>query len=126
MIDFLKPETKISRCNQPAAPCNAPQLFSLGRTSCTQTAVALLQKHGVHVSGLLARHQSGDWGAAGADGIASNARMAVLGTRIISVYRLLDAAILSQMTPEEQRRTPTVWIVTEGNSATTVLTPKDF
>ncbi|MDP9996465.1 hypothetical protein J2W28_006956 [Variovorax boronicumulans] len=128
MCDLLKPETKFKtkRCTS-AAPCNSEPRFRLGRTVATPAALALLEKHGVSPSTLLARHQCGDWGDVGADDASSNDNALKNGDRVLSVYRLLDLAALQSMTSDERRRSPRVWIITERDfSVTTVLTPEDY
>jgi hypothetical protein len=128
MCDLLKPETKSKtrRCSR-AAPCNSEPRFPLGRTVATPAALTLLDRHGVSPSTLLARHQTGDWGDVGADDARSNDEALKLGNRLLSVYRLLDAAVLDTMTSDERRRSPRVWIITERDfSVTTILTPDDY
>ena len=128
MCDLLKPETKFKtrRCTS-AAPCNAEPRFSLGRTVATPAALALLEKYNVCVATLLVRHQCGDWGDVGADDASSNDNALKNGDRMLSVYRLLDPAVLQTMTSDERRRSPRVWIITERDfSVTTVLTPEDY
>lgn len=128
MCDLLKPETKFKskRCTS-AAPSNSEPRFSLGRAVATPAALALLEKYSVCVSTLLARHQRGDWGDVGADDANSNDKALKNGDRILSVYRLLEPAVLQPMTGHERRRSPRVWIITErDHSVTTVLTPQDY
>jgi hypothetical protein len=125
MTELLKP-TQMRRCER-AAPCNAEPCLVLGRAVATPAALALLSKHGISAASLLARHSSGDWGDVGADSAAENAAALQFGGRILSSYRLLDARQLAAMTPDERRRTPVVWVITEGDrSSTCVLCPSDY
>ncbi|MBJ2154584.1 hypothetical protein JC881_02255 [Variovorax sp. IB41] len=99
----------------------------MGRTVATPAALALLEKHGVSPSALLARHQCGDWGDVGADDARSNDEALKLGNRLLSVYRLLDPTVLQSMTSEERRRSPKVYVITERDfSVTTLLLPSDY
>lgn len=126
MCDLLRPDTKITRCSR-AAPCNTEPRFALGRTVATPAALALMEKHDVSPAVLLARHQSGDWGDVCADDARSNDEALKFGNRLMSVYRLLDVAVLEKMTSDERRRTPSVWCITERDfSVTTLLLPSDY
>ena len=88
------------------------RLFALGLVLATPGAVAFLAAESVGVAGLLARHQSGDWGDLCAEDQAANARALVDGTRIFSSYAVA---------------TGKVWIITEADrSSTTILLPDEY
>jgi hypothetical protein len=102
-------------------------LFPIGRTFATPRAMALLQRHGVYPGYLLLRHSTGDFGEVGADSVRDNLRAILDGSRVLSAYRLLDQETLARMTPEEKRRSPTVWCITEADrSSTTFLDVSEF
>lgn len=126
MCDLLKLGTPRSRCS-PAAPCSISPLFLIGRTFATPRAMALLQRHGVHPGQLLSRHSTGNFGEVGADSVRENLRGILEGSRVLSTYRLLDDQTLARMTPEERRRSPSVWCITEADrSSTTFLDVSEF
>jgi hypothetical protein len=120
MCDLLKFGTPRSRCS-PAAPCSVSPLFRIGRSFVTPVALALLQRHGVDAGWLLMRHASGDFGEVNADSVRDNLLALVDGSRVLSSYRLLDELTLARMTPEEKRRSPTVWCITECDRFSTTL-----
>lgn len=109
-----------------AAPSTAAPLFRLGSVYATPAALALMKKHGVAGASLLVRHQTGDFGQVGADSVRDNHRAIKQGDQIISAYRLLALDVLERMTVKEQRKSPTVWIVTGiDQAATTIMTMED-
>ena len=102
-------------------------LFALGRIAMTPSAAALLERHRVNVSMLLARFQAADFGCVGMDDRLANIQAMAESDRILGLFRLLDETALNAMTPDEQRHAPTVMISTNGcRSVTTVLTQRDF
>jgi hypothetical protein len=126
MCDLLKSGTRRNRCS-PEAPCSVYPLFRIGRTFATPGALALLQRHGIHAGYLLRRHSSGDFGDVNADSVRDNLRAVADGSRVLSSYRLLDDLTLARMTPEEKRRSHTVWCITEADqSSTTLLADSEF
>lgn len=126
MCNLLSPGTRKHRCT-PAAPTNGQPLFPLGSLYATPGALALLERHGVSPSTLLARHQCGDFGHVGADSVQENSEGIEHGLRVLSAYRLLDDQMLMAMTPQERRRSPQCWIITEADrSSTTILRPDEY
>lgn len=126
MCDLLLPGTRKHRC-LPAAPINGQPLFSLGSLYATPGALALLKRHGVSPSVLLARHQCGDFGHVGVDSVQENREAIEHGFRVLSAYRLLDDTTLERMTGAERRRSDHVWCITEADrSVTTLLMPEDY
>lgn len=90
-----------------------PPRFSLGRVLATPGALALLDRTGMNVLMLLARHQSGDWGDVPREDAAENQFAVANGLRILSSYRT---------SPTER-----LWIITEADrSATTLLLPEEY
>ena len=127
MHNLLKPTVKLIACKLLPVPNSAMPLFALGRVAMTQSAAALLERHRVNVSLLLARFQTGDFGSIGVDDRSSNAQAIAESGRILGLYRLLDKTALDAMTPEEQRHAPTVLVSTNGYRTTTiVLTQRDI
>lgn len=126
MCDLLDPNKRVQR-TAAAAPSTDVPLFPLGRTVATPPALALLEKHGVSVSALLARHQCGDWGDVGTDSAADNVLAIEAGARVLSIYRLLPPETPARMTSDERRRSATVWVITESDRwSTAALTPECF
>ena len=126
MCDLLDPNKRVQR-TAAAAPSTGVPLFPLGRTVATPAALALLEKHGVSASALLARHQCGNWGDVGVDSAMDNVNAIEIGARILSVYRLLPPETLARMTSDERRRSATVWVITESDRwSTAILTPECF
>lgn len=101
--------------------------FALGEVVATLGALALLEKTGFSASALLNRHVHGDWGQCGKEDTASNEYAVTNQLRVMSVYRLIDAARLAA-TPESKRaELPTVWVITEADrSSTTILLPSEY
>ena len=93
----------------------------------TPSAAGLLDRHGVDVSMLLARFQTGDFGCVGRDDHLTNAKAMAESGQILGWFRLWDETVLNAMTPDEQRHAPSVMISTNGcRSTTTVLTQRDI
>ena len=92
----------------------AAPLFSLGRLVATPGALTLLAGVGENPSGLLARHQVGDWGEVPPDDARENELSVLHGFRILSSY---------QVGGVDQR----VWIITEADrSSTCILLPEEY
>ena len=126
MNNLLKPTIKPLTCKLLPIPSSAEPLFSLGRIAMTPSAAALLDRHRVNISVLLARFQSGDFGCIGSDDRSANTKALAESGRILGWFRLLDEAVLNAMTPDEQRHAPSVMISTNGcRTVTTVLTQRD-
>lgn len=106
--------------------------FSLGQVVATPSAVDLLQKHGFSVAQLLARHVTGDWGDCYPDDAALNEQALKDGSRIFSVYRLVNAAVLAKIPRDKRDRCPTAWVITDAandagvRAVTTLLRPEDY
>ncbi len=78
----------------------------------TPAAMRLLEEHGMHPGGLLARHQSGDWGECEPEDWQANDLDLCTGGRLFSVYTVSGNRL---------------WIITEAErSATTILLPDDY
>ena len=106
--------------------------FALGQVVATQGALALLQATGRSAANLCARHMHGDWGDTCKDDAALNELAITDGSRIMSVYRLVDAAKLKATPKQKRNNFPTVWIITDGTNedgkreCTTLLLPEDY
>jgi hypothetical protein len=106
--------------------------FRLGQIVATPAALALLQHHQRSAASLIARHVHGDWGDTDPEDAALNEMAVEDGSRILSVYRLVDAEKL-RATPRSRRSSlPTVWIITDAaddngvRHCTTLLLPEDY
>lgn len=106
--------------------------FSLGQVVATPGALDLLQKHGFSAAQLLARHVTGDWGNCYADDAALNEQAFKDGSRIFSVYRLVNADVLANIPRNKRDRCPTIWVITDAandagvRAVTTLLRPEDY
>ena len=87
-------------------------LFPLGRLVATPGALTALAAAGENPVGLLARHQSGDWGDVGPEDWRANDRDLRQGRRLLSAYGVGGSRL---------------WIITEADrSATTILLPEEY
>ena len=106
--------------------------FALGQVVATTGALELLQATGRSAANLCARHMHGDWGDTCRDDAALNELATVDGSRIISVYRLVDAEKLKATSKQKRTDLPTVWVITDGTNeagkreCTTLLLPEDY
>ena len=106
--------------------------FAPGQIVATRGALVLLQKTGFSVGILLARHMHGDFGDTCRDDSALNELAITDGSRIMSVYRLVDAEKLKATPKQKRADLPTVWVITEGTNDdgkreyTTLLLPEDY
>lgn len=106
--------------------------FSLGQVVATPGALDLLQKHGFSAVQLLARHVTGDWGDCHPDDAALNAQALKDGSRIFSVYRLVNADVLAKIPRNKRDACPTIWVITDASNdagvraVTTLLRPEDY
>ena len=106
--------------------------FALGQVVATPGALALLQATGRSAASLLARHMHGDWGDTCRDDAALNEIAITDGSRIMSVYRLVDAEKLKATPKQKRADLPTVWVITDGanqagqREVTTLLLPEDY
>lgn len=111
---------------------NAAKLFSPGQVVATPGALDLLQKHGFSAAQLLARHVTGDWGDCYPDDAALNEQALKDGSRIFSVYRLVNAEMLAKIPRNKRDRCPTIWVITDAandagvRAVTTLLRPEDY
>ena len=106
--------------------------FELGQIVATPGALALLQATGRSAASLLARHMHGDWGDICRDDAALNEIAITDGSRIMSVYRLVDAEKLKATPMQKRANLPNVWVITDGSNDdgkreyTTLLLPEDY
>lgn len=102
----------MSERNAVASKLSGPARFPLGRILATPGALETLDGAGVAVSGLLSRHQSGDWGELCREDWDANEQALAHGARLLSAYPV---------------GTEKVWIITEADrSATTLLLPQEY
>jgi hypothetical protein len=106
--------------------------FSLGSIVVTPPALALLQKTGYSAAALIARHVHGDWGDChGEDGTLNDCAL-LDGSRVFSVYRLVEAGFLKEIPRSKRTNLPTIWIITNATNeagvrdVTTLLTPRCY
>ena len=131
--------TPTSTTIAPAAASTTPTIiysntarFPLGQIVATPGALELLQETGFSAAALLARHLHGDWGDLCKDDAALNAMALTDGSRIMSVYRLVDAEKLKATPRSKRADLPTVWVITDGTNEdgkreyTTLLLPGDY
>ena len=106
--------------------------FALGQVVATTGALELLQATGWSTANLCARHMHGDWGDTCKDDATLNELAITDGSRIISVYRLVDAEKLKATSKQKRTDLPTVWVITDGTNeagkreCTTLLLPEDY
>lgn len=106
--------------------------FPLGQVVATPGALQLLQETGFSAAALLARHLQNDWGDLCKDDAALNAMALADGSRIMSVYRLVDAENLKATPRSKRADLPTVWVITDATNEdgkrefTTLLLPGDY
>ena len=123
--DDARPQTPVTIITNSAR-------FALGKIVATPGALALLQATGRSATNLLARHMHGDWGDTCRDDAALNELAITDGSRIMSVYRLVDAEKLKATPKQKRTDLPTVWVITDGTSEagkreyTTLLLPEDY
>ena len=131
--------TPMSATNAAAAAPTTPTIiysntarFPLGQIVATPGALQLLQETGFSAAALLARHLQNDWGDLCKDDAALNAMALADGSRIMSVYRLVDAEKLKATPRSKRADLPTVWVITDGTNEdgkreyTTLLLPGDY
>ena len=106
--------------------------FALGQVVATPGALALLQATGRSAASLLARHMHSDFGDICRDDAALNELAITDGSRIMSVYRLVDAEKLKSTPKQKRIDLPTVWVITNGTNTegqreyTILLLPRDY
>ena len=124
--------TDDARSQTPVTIITNSARFALGQVVATPGALALLQATGWSAASLIARHMHSDWGDTCRDDAALNELAITDGSRIMSVYRLVDAEKLKATPKQERNDLPTVWIITDGTSedgkreCTTLLLPEDY
>ena len=101
--------------------------FPLGQIVATPGALELLQDSGFSAAALISRHVHGDWGDLCEEDRAENEFAVSRRLRILSCYRLVDAARLAATPTEKRSSLPTLWIISEADrSVTTLLRPSDY
>ena len=127
-----------SKAGAPASTTTSPIIysnaarFSMGQIVATPGALQLLQETGFSAAALLARHLQYDWGDLCKDDAALNAMALTDGSRIMSVYRLVDAEKLKATFHSKRADLPTVWAITDATNEdgkreyTTLLLPGDY
>ena len=101
--------------------------FPLGQIVATPGALELLQETGFSAAALVSRHVHGDWGDLCDEDRAENDFAVTRRLRILSCYRLVDAARLAATPTDKRSSLPTLWIITEADrSVTTLLLPSDY
>ena len=87
----------------------------------------LLQDSGFSAAALISRHAHGDWGDLCDEDRSENEFAVTRRLRILSCYRLVDAARLAGTPTDKRSSLPTVWIITEADrSVTTLLRPDEY
>lgn len=101
--------------------------FPLGQIMATPGALELLQETGFSAAALISRHVHGDWGDLCEEDRTENEFAVTRRMRILSCYRLVDAARLAATPTEKRSSLPTLWIISEADrSVTTLLRPSDY
>ena len=124
--------TDDARSQTPVKIISTSARFELGQIVSTPGALALLQATGRSAASLLARHMHGDFGDTCRDDAALNELAISDGSRIMSIYRLVDAEKLKATPKQKRADLPTVWVITDGTNEdgkreyTTLLLPGDY
>ena len=101
--------------------------FPLGQIVATPGALELLQETSFSAAALISRHVHGDWGDLCEEDRTENEFAVTRRLRILSCYRLVDAARLAATPTDKRSALPTIWIITEADrSVTTLLRPSDY
>jgi hypothetical protein len=101
--------------------------FPLGQIVATPGALELLQRAGFSAAALISRHVQCDGGDLCEEDRTENEFAVTRRLRILSCYRLVDAARLAATPKEKRSSLPTVWIITEADrSVTTLLRPDEY
>ncbi|NMM77663.1 type I restriction endonuclease subunit M [Acidovorax sp. SRB_24] len=101
--------------------------FTPGQIVATPGALELLQETGFSAAALISRHLHGDWGDLCDEDRAENDFAVTRRLRILSCYRLVDAARLAATPPDKRSALPTLWIITQADrSVTTLLRPDEY
>ncbi len=125
--------TDDARSQTPVTIITNSARFALGgQVVATPGVLALLQITGRSAASLLARHMHGDWGDTCRDDSELNELAITDGSRIMSVYRLVNAEKLKATPKQKRAELPTVWVITDGTNDdgkreyTTLLLPEDY
>ena len=101
--------------------------FPLGQIVATPGALELLQETSFSAAALISRHVHGDWGDLCEEDRTENEFAVTRRLRILSCYRLVDAARLAATPTDKRSALPTIWIITEADrSVTTLLRPSEY
>ena len=101
--------------------------FPLGQIVATPGALELLQETGFSAAALISRHVHGSWGDLCEEDRTENEFSVTRRLRILSCYRLVDAARLAATPTDKRSSLPTLWIITEADrSVTTLLRPDEY
>lgn len=101
--------------------------FPLGQIVAMPGALELLQETNFSAAALISRHVHGDWGDLCEEDRAENDFAVSRRLRILSCYRLVDAAGLAATPTAKRSSLPTLWIISEADrSVTTLLRPSDY
>ena len=125
-------KTDDARSQTPVTIITSSARFALGQIVATPGALALLQATGRSAASLLARHMHGDFSDTCKDDSALNEIAINDGSRIMNVYRLVDAEKLKATPKQKRADLPTVWVITDGENdagqreVTTLLLPGDY
>lgn len=107
--------------------CANRALFPLGQIVATPGALALLQETGHSATALLRRHVTGDFGDLCEEDRLENEYAVSRRLRILSCYRLVDAAKLAATPRVRRSELRTLWVISEADrSATTLLKPSEY
>ena len=125
--------THTSKAGAPASTATPTIIYSisarfpLGQIVATPGALELLQDSGFSAAALISRHAHGDWGDLCDEDRSENEFAVTRRLRILSCYRLVDAARLAGTPTDKRSSLPTVWIITEADrSVTTLLRPDEY
>ena len=125
-------QTETAQAKPPVTIISNAMKFQPGQCVATPGALALLEKTGFSAAFLINRHVHGSWGEVCKEDAEMNELAITDGSRIMSVYRLVDAEKL-KATPKQRRADlPTVWVITDGTNDdgkrgyTTLLLPEDY
>jgi hypothetical protein len=124
--------TDDARSQTPVTIITNSARFELGLVVATPGALSLLQATGRSAASLLARHIHGDWGDICKDDAVLNELALKDGSRILSVFRLVDPEKL-KATPHSKRTSlKSAWVITDAadehgvRHVTTILRPEDY
>lgn len=141
-IDGLTPKVRVDLGQSKLAPALQEAVLAAKRENPKRSIrqiQRLLEAAGLQANlslsrsaSLLTRHMHGDWGDTCRDDAALNELAINDGSRIMSVYRLVDAGKLKATPKQKRADLPTVWVITDGTNeagqreVTTLLLPQDY